>query len=306
MLDEGEEVYDHLILLPDILSMEGNYFEEDDVEDPEEVAKRFKTIYQTVIIKLISKQRSYNFLKKFLLQVTKNIAVNMENPLYLSDFLTSCLDHESQLDVQILSLRAIFILLEKHGLDYPNYYKRLYGLILPQYKSDRVISVFTSIAHEEKVRFLRLLDLSLRSAKIPSKVIAAFIKRLCRVMMTYGCCLTQSDKMYVISFIANMIKRHPRCVRLIHRKKKLYKESQSFETDPFKHEEVDPSKSKALKSSLWELETLIKTEFDESVRNYCKLFKGDISRKTSFFKCEEFSGMDSLSSIADDIKAIDL
>ena len=58
----------------------------------------------------------------------------MENPLFLADFLTSCLDHDKQLDIQILSLRAIFILLEKHGLDYPNYYKRLYSLILPQFK----------------------------------------------------------------------------------------------------------------------------------------------------------------------------
>ena len=50
----------------------------------------------------------------------------------------------------------------------------------------------------------------------------------------------------------------------------------------------------------------MKSEFDESVRNYSKLFKGDISRKTNFFKCEEFSVMDSLSNIADEIKSIDL
>lgn len=118
--------------------------------------------------------------------------------------------------------------------------------------------------------------------------------------------MTQSDKMFIISFIANMIKRHPRCVRLIHRKKKLYKENKSFERDPFKHNEEDPLKTKALKSSLWELETVIKSEFDEQVRNYTKLFKGDISRKTNFFKCEEFSGMDALASIADDIKSIDI
>ena len=56
---------------------------------------------------------------------------NIENPLILSDFLTQCLDHDNQLDVQILALRAIFILLNQYGLDYPYYYKRLYALLLP-------------------------------------------------------------------------------------------------------------------------------------------------------------------------------
>jgi U3 small nucleolar RNA-associated protein 19 len=138
------------------------------------------------------------------------------------------------MDVQIVSLRAIFILLEKNGLDYPNYYKRLYALLLPQYqvKTGETVSVF-HINQEEKVRFLRLLDLSLRSPKLPSKMIAAFMKRLGRVMMVHGQCHTSGDKMFVISFIANMIKRHPRCVRLIHRKRKIFKDVPTFTSDPY-------------------------------------------------------------------------
>ena len=111
--------------------------------------------------------------------------------------------------------------------------------------------------------------------------------------------------MYVISLIANLIKRHPRCVRLIHRKRKLYKENPTFETDPYKDSEPDPLRAKALKSSLWELDTLMKHEFDEQVRKYAKLFKGDISRKTNYFKCEEFTTIDSLDVIAEEIKAMD-
>ena len=110
------------------------------------------------------------------------------------------------------------------------------------------MSVFT-ISIQEKTRFLRLLDLSLRSAKLPSKIIAAFMKRLSRVMITHGMGITNSDKMFTISLIANLIKRHPRCVRLIHRKRKLHAVNQFFEQDPFKDTEPDPSKAKALKSS---------------------------------------------------------
>eukprot|EP00356_Strombidium_inclinatum_P012859 CAMPEP_0170496338 /NCGR_PEP_ID=MMETSP0208-20121228/21063_1 /TAXON_ID=197538 /ORGANISM="Strombidium inclinatum, Strain S3" /LENGTH=154 /DNA_ID=CAMNT_0010772853 /DNA_START=905 /DNA_END=1366 /DNA_ORIENTATION=+ len=144
---------------------------------------------------------------------------------------------------------------------------------------------------EEKKRFLRLLDLSLRSPKLPSKIVAAFLKRVCRLMVAHGITVEQSDKMWVVSFVANMIKRHPRCYRLVERKRKIHKPARQFEEDPYKAKEADPLKTKALKSSLWEIDVIMKDEFDEAVRNYAKLFKGDLSRKSSFFKCEEFTAV---------------
>lgn len=147
--------------------------------------------------------------------------------------------------------------------------------------------------------------MSLRSAKLPSKTIAAFMKRLSRVIISHGMGITSSDKMFTISLIANLIKRHPRCVRLIHRKRKLHAINKHFEQDPFKDEEPDPAKTKALKSSLWEIDSLMRSEVNEAVRNYCKLFKGDISRKTNFFKCEEFASIDPLEAIAQDLQGLD-
>lgn len=47
-------------------------------------------------------------------------------------------------------------------------------------------------------------------------------------------------------------------------------------------------------------------EFDETVRNYSKLFKGDITRKTNYFKCEEFSGTNSLDNIAQELNSINI
>lgn len=267
-----------------------------------------KREFQNLSIKFLSlKKLKEDLLKSVLIQIAKTIVPNVENPLFLSDFLTQCLDYQNNLSIQILGLRAIFILLEKHGLDYPNYYKRLYALLLPQYQkeSGHTISIFT-LNLQEKSRFLRLLDLSLRSPSLPSKIIAAFMKRLSRVMMAYGVCFSQPDKMYVVSLIANLIKRHPRTVRLIHRKQKLYRSALTFESDPFKHEETDPLKAKALKSSLWEIDYVMKFEFDEQVRHYAKLFKGDISRKTNYFKCEQFAQIDPLDSLMDEITAIDV
>ena len=63
----------------------------------------------------------------------------------------------------------------------------------------------------EKARFLRLLDLSLRSPLLATKMIASFIKRLSRVIVSYGEGFAAQDIMYTGAFITNLIKRHPRC-----------------------------------------------------------------------------------------------
>ena len=112
--------------------------------------------------------------------------------------------------------------------------------------------------------------------------------------------------MFVVSFIANMLKRHPRCMRLIHRPKKIFKSARLFQSDPYLASQPDPSKAKALKSSLWEIESLMKSDLDEQVRNYSKLFKGDISRKSAYFKSEEFAGMDPIQSILTDMDKVDI
>ena len=71
---------------------------------------------------------------------------------------------------------------------------------------------------DTKVRFLRLLDLSLRAPSLPSKIIASFLKRIGRAMVSHGEVFTVSDAMFCISLTVNLIKRHPRCYRLLHRK----------------------------------------------------------------------------------------
>ena len=52
---------------------------------------------------------------------------HISNPLLLSDFLTSCLDEGGMLGM--LALNGIFTLVTKHGLEYPNFYARLYALL---------------------------------------------------------------------------------------------------------------------------------------------------------------------------------
>ena len=68
-----------------------------------------------------------DLLKKVLVQLHSTVMPHMPNPLLLSDYLTRCLDEGGL--VGMLALNGIFTLVTKHGLEYPNFYSRLYALL---------------------------------------------------------------------------------------------------------------------------------------------------------------------------------
>jgi len=70
-------------------------------------------------------------------------------------------------------------------------------------------------------------------------------------------------------------------------------------------DEEDPLESRAQKSSLWELDLLRKHHYDDSIRNYCKLFKKDLLNKHSVFKCEKFTQGDPFDLILEELKGVD-
>lgn len=55
----------------------------------------------------------------------------LSEPVLLSDFLTHALDARDPLTA-MLALNGLFVLVTRHGLEYPGFYKRLYGLLTPQ------------------------------------------------------------------------------------------------------------------------------------------------------------------------------
>lgn len=154
----------------------------------------------------------------------------------------------------------------------------------------------------DKSRFLRLLDLSLRSPVLPTQLIASFLKRICRTVSTYGVCFTSQDIMFVISFVTNLTKRHPKCMRLLHRK--AAQVEYDLVNDPYKEDETDPMETRALKSSLWEIESIMRQHLDSSVRNYAKVFKTDFLRKAAFFKCDDFTQADPIQVLMQELQDV--
>ncbi len=64
-----------------------------------------------------------------LVKMHGDIMPHLTNPHLLTDFLSATLDTGGLHG--ILALHGIFTLVTKHGLEYPNFYRRLYNLLTP-------------------------------------------------------------------------------------------------------------------------------------------------------------------------------
>ncbi len=61
--------------------------------------------------------------------------------------------------------------------------------------------------------------------------------------------IPQHDQCLILTFISNLIVRHPTIRMMIDRQ-----EGQSFVKDIYSSDELDPNKTNAIESSLWEIE----------------------------------------------------
>ena len=193
--------------------------------DMEEVKKSFNNIWQDFFW-LISKD--IDVYKRVLIILHDKVMPHLAKPLLLTDFLMESYDVGGS--ISLLALSGVFHLIEKYNLEYPDFYKKLYALFTPD-----VLHV------KYRARFFHLSDLFLASSHLPEYLVAAFVKRLCRLSLT----APANTLVMVMQFIGNLLLRHPG----------LQKMAKNTE-DPYDMEEPDPAKCKAIESSLWEIATL--------------------------------------------------
>ncbi|XP_040458184.1 LOW QUALITY PROTEIN: nucleolar complex protein 4 homolog [Falco naumanni] len=173
--------------------------------------------------------------KKVLVIMHDSILPYMNEPTLMIDFLTVAYGIGGA--ISLLALNGLFILIHQHNLEYPDFYKKLYSLLDP------------SIYHVKyRARFFHLTDLFLSSSHLPAYLVAAFIKRLSRLALT----APPEALLMIIPFICNLFRRHPVCSVLVHRPNG----PAGMSEDPYIMEEEQPSQSRALESSLWEIQTL--------------------------------------------------
>ncbi|XP_056389147.1 nucleolar complex protein 4 homolog [Hyla sarda] len=207
--------------------------------------KDHKKAFEKVWMSFLKHKLSVSLYKKVLLILHESILPHMSKPALMIDFLTVAYDVGGA--ISLLALNGLFVLIHQHNLEYPDFYKKLYSLLDP------------SVFHVKyRARFFHLADLFLSSTHLPVYLVAAFAKRLSRLSLT----APPQVLMMIIPFICNLIRRHPACRPLIHRPSA----EGDFASDPFVMEEQDPAKSRALESSLWELEALQNHYYPNVVR----------------------------------------
>lgn len=175
--------------------------------------------------------------RRILLNIPTKVIPRMANPLLLADFLTSAYETQSNAS-KILALHGLYILLTQHNLEYPFFYGKLYSLL--------TIDLFSA---KYKARFFYLLDIFLQSSHLPVNLVASFAKRLARLALW----IPQHDQCLILTFIHNLIIRHPTMQVMIDRSQTG---SSPSHENAYLPDELDPNKTNAIDSSLWEIETL--------------------------------------------------
>lgn len=174
--------------------------------------------------------------RQVLLLLLEKVLVHLDKPQLLADYLMDSLDVGGS--VSLLALQLIFVLIHKYNLSYPNIYKKLYGMFEPE-----------CFHMKFKARLFYLGDIFLSSSFLPEALVAAFAKRLARLALV----APPQDIVIILYFIANLIIRHPGLKRLLIPQSNQERE---ISEDVYLMEESDPNASRALESSLWEIQLL--------------------------------------------------
>lgn len=142
-----------------------------------------------------------------------------------SDFLTNSYNKGGLISVMALS--GLFLLITEYGLEYPEFYNKLYALLEPSMFIAKYRARFFEVQHFFlvffffhlfkdlllKIKFcLQLLDLSLKSPLLPSYLAAAFAKKLGRMALKSP----PAGALIVIAIVHNLLRRHPSINCLVH------------------------------------------------------------------------------------------
>lgn len=202
--------------------------------------------------------------KSILAILHKRVIPRLQQPTRLMDFLTDCYDNSSDLAVQLLALNGLFNLMHQYNLEYPNFYYKLYAL----FTEDLLHLKYRS-------RFIRLIELFLRSSHLSINLIASFIKRMSRLLLT----ASPGAIVSILPLVYNLQKLHPNCMIMIHDPEYVPNNYELFSKvknmkfiDPYDETEEDPELSDAINSSLWEIESLM-THYHPNVASLAKIFK---------------------------------
>ncbi|KAK8944837.1 hypothetical protein KSP39_PZI007830 [Platanthera zijinensis] len=254
------------------------------------ICKKFKPRFTKAWLSFLKLPLPLDVYKEVLASLHQNVIPYMSNPIILCDFLTRSYDIGGAISVTALS--GLFILMTQHGLEYPKFYEKLYALLKPD--------VF---AAKHRAVFFQLLDSCLKSSYLPAYLAAAFTKKLSRLSLS----APPSGALIIIALTHNLLRRHPSINFLVHQQvddlvngvnavegdDSRESESESntdpvppnfkYGVDPFNNEEGEPLKSNAMRSSLWEIDSL-RHHYCPAVSRFVTSLESDLTVKAKTFE----------------------
>ena len=208
----------------------------------------------------------------------------------------------------LLALKGLFMLMQRHNLEYPSFYARLYALL--------------SVAARcgpHRALFARELELFLSSSALPAYLLAAFAKVPRRTLLARAhthahlsraryadprrrqlrrarCAWQRMGRIALVAtpvgaavavaLIFNLLLNHSAVRSLVHRPS-----SQATATaDPFVEAEDDPASCNALDSSLWEVSTL-SSHYSPTVASLANLFATPYASNTPPLDVQTFAAL---------------
>ncbi|KDP35542.1 hypothetical protein JCGZ_08980 [Jatropha curcas] len=261
------------------------------------ISKKMKLKFTKAWISFLRLPLPVDVYKEALVTLHQEVIPYISNPIMLCDFLTRSYDIGGV--VSVMALSSLFILMTQHGLEYPNFYEKLYALLSP--------SVFMA---KHRARFFELLDSCLKSPLLPAYLAAAFTKKLSRLALA----VPPPGAVVIIALIHNLLRRHPSINCLVHQEDVNESADDNSEAkeenavnandsgsgsnisaktpgiDHFKNEESNPAKSSALRSSLWEIDTL-RHHYCPPVSRFVLSLENDLTvrAKTTEVNIKDFS-----------------
>ena len=283
-------------------------------EVPEEMLKlrsHCKSLLQSLWDSILRSPLSSKSTLLILKNMNTKIFPKISSPIVFSDFIISAYDlantqnsTKKNVILAIHALSSLFVLMTNHGLDYTsvNFYQKLYLLLG---------SLKLIFSMQEKEKFLRLLELSLKSPMLPAAIAASFIKKTLRIILNENLCQA-TICIWAISFVCNVIKKHQVLTKMINsevkkqsnrlqrvEERKLKKRDRKarvksgqksdpdsvftsgfVKRDVFDMAKVDPMKTGAIETCLWEILPFLNHNL-KIVRDYASVVCTDFQSKKS-------------------------
>lgn len=178
-------------------------------------------------------------MKRVLNRAAERMIPHFPRPLRLAGWILGTFEEGGVL--ALTALATLYILMQHHGLECPDFFPKLYSLV--------TADMFDG---PHRASFCPLLDHFLSSTLLPAYLTAAFVKRLCRTALV----ATPPGCRIALTIALNVMIRHPEIHALVHRTNADDRRTDQAGADPFDAGAADPAQCRALESSLWEVATL--------------------------------------------------